>query len=106
MLYKSLARTSMVFYGVTFNPGDIKDVPGYINHPKFRTVSVDEIKSNEDAKLVAKAHTKKVEAPKKSESAKKLEPANKPEGLTSEPSSDAISTSEAPVASTPDTGKS
>ena len=35
MYYKNLSNTIKTFYGVTFNPGDIKEVSGYINHPKF-----------------------------------------------------------------------
>lgn len=35
MVYKNLSRTAMTFYGIIFNPGDVKEVPGYINHPKF-----------------------------------------------------------------------
>lgn len=35
MYYKNLSNTVKTFYGVTFEPNEIKEVPGYINHPKF-----------------------------------------------------------------------
>lgn len=31
MVYKNISNSKKIFYGVTFNPGDIKEVPGYIN---------------------------------------------------------------------------
>lgn len=39
MLYKNNALTAKTFYGVTFKPGDVKDVPGYINDVHFVRVS-------------------------------------------------------------------
>ena len=35
MIYKNLSRATKTFYGVTFRPGDVHEVPGYINDPKF-----------------------------------------------------------------------
>lgn len=35
MYYKNLSNTVKTFYGVTFKPNEIKEVKGYINHPKF-----------------------------------------------------------------------
>jgi len=35
MKYKNSGRTTKTFYGITFRPGDIKDVPGYINATSF-----------------------------------------------------------------------
>lgn len=35
MLYKNTSFTTQTFYGVEFNPGEIKEVPGYINSPNF-----------------------------------------------------------------------
>lgn len=35
MKYKNTGMTSKTFYGVTFKPKDVKEVPGYINDPKF-----------------------------------------------------------------------
>jgi len=31
MIYKNISACKKTFYGVVFNPGDIKEVPGYIN---------------------------------------------------------------------------
>lgn len=39
MKYYNGSRFSKTFYGVTFRPGESKDVPGYINHPKFIAVA-------------------------------------------------------------------
>lgn len=33
MTYKNIGLSTKTFYGVSFAPGDIKDVPGYINAP-------------------------------------------------------------------------
>lgn len=35
LYYKNTSHSQMKFYGVVFKPGDVKEVPGYINHPKF-----------------------------------------------------------------------
>lgn len=35
MIYKNNSNITKTFYGVTFAPGDIKEVRGFINHPKF-----------------------------------------------------------------------
>lgn len=35
MLYKNISSVTKTFYGVVFKPGAIKEVPGYINDPKF-----------------------------------------------------------------------
>ena len=39
MLYRNDSHKVMTFYGVKFNPGDVKDVPGNINHPRFVRVA-------------------------------------------------------------------
>lgn len=38
MFYKNTSSFSKTFWGVTFKPGEIKEVPGYINHEKFTLV--------------------------------------------------------------------
>ena len=30
-----MSRITQTFYGVEFKPGDVKEVPGYINDPHF-----------------------------------------------------------------------
>lgn len=42
--YKNLSLTTKKFYGVTFKPGETKEVPGYINDPKFVRIK-DEVKT-------------------------------------------------------------
>lgn len=39
MLYKNTSIIQKTFHGVTFKPGEIKDVPGYINNRGFVRVS-------------------------------------------------------------------
>ena len=46
------------FYGVTFNPGDVHDVPGYINDSKFIRVT------DSEPMTVAKPPVKKQEKQK------------------------------------------
>lgn len=31
MVYKNISTSRKQFYGVTFNPGETKEVPGYVN---------------------------------------------------------------------------
>lgn len=38
--YKNISSYPLTFYGVTFNPNETKEVPGYINHIKM--IRVDE----------------------------------------------------------------
>ena len=33
--YKNISSYPLTFYGITFNPNEIKEVSGYINHPKM-----------------------------------------------------------------------
>lgn len=35
MFYQNISRATKTFYGVTFKPGEIHDVPGYINDIGF-----------------------------------------------------------------------
>lgn len=35
LAYKNTSFATKTFYGVTFKPGEIHEVPGYINNPKF-----------------------------------------------------------------------
>ena len=58
MLYKNTSLTTKTFHGVTLKPGEIKDVPGYINNRGFIRV-----------KEMPKEPPKSVE-PKKQESSK------------------------------------
>lgn len=53
MWYKNISITVKTFYGIEFKPGDIKKVPGYINHPMM--VVVDQPKVNNDNKTKFKS---------------------------------------------------
>lgn len=39
MFYKNNSDTAKTFYGITFKPGEIKEVPGYVNDKEFERVS-------------------------------------------------------------------
>ena len=69
VLYKSFCRSPKTFYGVTFNYGDSKAVPGYINDRRF--VCLDSHYTEPEGHLKAKVSTVVVkEVPKvKSKSA-------------------------------------
>lgn len=49
--YKNISCRPLTFYGVTFNPNDIKEVPGYINHDQMLRVKAD-VKNVEEPKVV------------------------------------------------------
>lgn len=53
--YKNTGITSKTFYGVTFKPKEVKDVPGYINDPGFVRVA-DSAKVTEPAKAAPAAN--------------------------------------------------
>ena len=44
MLYKNISCSVKTFYGVTFKPGEVKEVPGYINDTKMVVVDASELK--------------------------------------------------------------
>ena len=35
LIYRNTSGTKKTFYGVTFKPGDVKEVKGFINSPGF-----------------------------------------------------------------------
>ena len=39
IIYKNISSYPLTFYGVTFNPNESKEVPGYINHTKMVRVT-------------------------------------------------------------------
>lgn len=63
MLYKNVSNTTKTFHGVTIKPGEIKDVPGYINNRGF-------IQVNEMPKEPPKSVEPKKSAAPKAEPAK------------------------------------
>jgi hypothetical protein len=53
MYYKNIGTVEKTFYNVTFKPGDVKEVPGFINVKKFIRLS------DKDAKIEIKQEVKK-----------------------------------------------
>lgn len=51
MRYKNAALSARTYYDVTFAPGEVKDVPGYINDPKFIRIYTED-RESESQKLV------------------------------------------------------
>lgn len=54
MKYKNISYTEATYYGITFSPGEIKDVPGYINNPHFIRVESVQNRSVSDSSTVDK----------------------------------------------------
>lgn len=54
MIYKNLSHATKTFYGVTFQPNDEHEVPGYINNPKFIRLNEFTQKSDEPPKTTDK----------------------------------------------------
>lgn len=55
MIYKNISRATKTFYGVTFKPGESREVPGYITNPDF--IVSDTIDSVDEKKPVSKKTT-------------------------------------------------
>lgn len=64
MIYQNRSSATKTFYGVTFKPGETKEVTGIINHPQF--VSVESL-PKEPAKVVEKKIKPQEETPSKLE---------------------------------------
>lgn len=80
MIYKNISTFRKTFHGVTFNPGETKAVPGYINDMSFIRVSSlpkEPPKGTGKANKQTSKPEKKVQAktpePKKVESSKQKE---------------------------------
>ena len=58
--YKNLSLATKTFYGVTFKPGEEKDVPGFINDLKF--VRVPNLSKKPNVDSVKKLDTTKVKS--------------------------------------------
>lgn len=65
MLYKNISCSVKTFYGTEFKPGEIKEVPGYINHPKMIVATqLDEaIDSKQSTKSTQDKQKKSLEKP-------------------------------------------
>lgn len=76
MTYKNASLTTKTFYGVAFEPGQIKDVPGYINDTKFILIDMSDIKNPDtctksDAGIKTMLKTPKAEKPRAEKTNKK-----------------------------------
>lgn len=63
--YKNIGLHSLTFYGVTFNPNEIKEVPGFINHVKMIRVKEKIEPRPKSSIVVAKAEVSVEEKPKR-----------------------------------------
>lgn len=71
LIYKNNSYSTKTFYGVVFKPGDIKEVPGYINCTKFiRLTSVPKELPERTEQKKRKGRPKK-ETPQKSKNVSK-----------------------------------
>lgn len=67
MFYKNISNYTKVFYGITFKPGHIEEVPGYINDSDFVKVTEKDYKDqsstkkSESTKVTSKTETKSAE---------------------------------------------
>lgn len=57
MIYKNLSRTTKTFYGVTFGPGETKEVSGNIVHKDMLPVSNIEISNTTNKTIVESGET-------------------------------------------------
>lgn len=65
MFYRNISNATKTFYGITFNPGDEKEVPGYINTGDFIAIAPPEKPVPVAAKATpAKKEQEKVEPAK------------------------------------------
>ena len=73
--YKNISSYPLTFYGVTFNPNEIKAVPGFINHPKMLRVQEPVVSKPkaiiEVAQAAPKAKEEQVAKPKRTYNRKK-----------------------------------
>lgn len=56
--YKNLSKAVKTFYGVTFLPGEVKSVSGYINDKHFIKVTVPETREQTPIQTVVKEEPK------------------------------------------------
>lgn len=75
MYYKNVSFSEKTFYGVTFKPGDIKEVPNYINNRFMIPVDSKEVKvsTQQTSHQITKQQKPSSEKPKKSEEKKESE---------------------------------
>lgn len=59
MFYKNISNYTKVFYGITFKPGHIDEVPGYINDSDFVEVTEKDYKDQTSKKSETKSESTK-----------------------------------------------
>ena len=100
-IYKNISSTAKTFHGVTFQPGEVKEVPKAINHSKFiRLTTV----PKEPPKRTESAEKSQVDVDKeqKASKQKKMDPPKSDTKSTAEESSEPI---EADIAESKDENK-
>jgi len=75
MTYRNTGILAKTFYGVTFNPGESKNVPGYINDPSFVISSVEHIEQNNKEDKTEKPSKQNKECKQKVDPAEDTNPA-------------------------------
>lgn len=79
LMYKNIGTVTKEFYGVTFCPGEVKEVAGYINSPTFirvhqnTTLKTSVTKPAIEPKPVQKSNDVKSSDPKKKDESKKVD---------------------------------
>lgn len=86
MYYKNVSLSVKTFHGVTFKPGETKEVDKYINHKLMVLISEEEgkriskaktkISTEETSPQLVKQQKPSSEKPKKTESEAVIQPAN------------------------------
>ena len=74
MTYRNTGILAKTFYGVTFNPGESKNVPGYINDPSFVISSVEHIEQNNKEDKTDKPNKQNKESKQKVDPAEDTSP--------------------------------
>jgi len=87
MFYRNHSTVAKTFYGVTFQPGEIKEVPGYINNKSFDIVDAPK----------PKEPPKSVEQPTKSDLPKEPKPDGRRKRKTQEPKDSIVISTNEPV---------
>lgn len=63
--YQNISQRPLTFYGVTFNPNEIKSVPGFINHIKMIRVNEPIVSKPKAIIEVEEVKEQKVDKPQK-----------------------------------------
>ena len=75
MFYKNTSYSAKTFYGVTFNPGETKEVGGYINNKWMIPADDPATKETKESQKKPSSETAKKEAPKEEKKPQESQPA-------------------------------